>query len=192
MYRATRELAHEVQILHLSRFHVNGAGVLLLVFLLTVVVTACGGSETTNGDNRSDSEGSPRSVPGLSPMTLDEYASRCAEYADDEIASDATNGEVSDELARSIEVMESIDPPPEVADYHNETLALGKALKRLVDLQPGGEMANPFAFLILLPQMQKLEDTMNNLDPEVRRTLAAAGCAEDATESVAEGDAHRP
>ena len=145
------------------------------------------GDTSTSTFSPSDTQTAPTTARGSSGMTLDEYAAMCELYADDEIASDATNGEVSEELARSIELMSPIDPPPEVVDYHNETLAFGKALKRLVDLQPDNAMANPFAFLILLPQMQKLEDTMENLAPDVRRTLAAAGCAEE-IESVAEGD----
>ena len=84
--------------------------------------------------------------------------------------------------------MESINPPPEVADWHNESLSYGKAVKRLVDLQPEDEIPNPLAFLILLPQMLALEDTMNNLAPAVRVTLAAAGSLEYEAESVAEGD----
>ena len=110
-------------------------------------------------------------------MTLEEYVSHCALYADDEIPEGATSREVSEELARSIEVMESIDPPPEVADYHNKTLAYGKALKRVVDAQPEDEEPNILAFLILVPQGLAVEDAMNNLDHEVRRQLAAVGCA---------------
>ena len=112
-------------------------------------------------------------------MTLEEYVSNCAQYADDEIPSDATSGEASEELARSIEVMESINPPPEVADYHNKTLAYGKALKRLLDAQPEDEQPNLLAFLVLAPQGLALEDAMNDLDPEVRRRLVAVGCASE-------------
>ena len=120
-------------------------------------------------------------------MSLEEYASLCAQYADDEIPEGATNGEVSEALARSIELMESVNPPPEVADYHNETLSYGNALKGLVDSQPKDEQPNLLAFVVLIPQGLAVEDAMNSLDPEVRRMLAAAGCAQD-VESVAEGD----
>ena len=44
-------------------------------------------------------------------MSLAEYAALCAEYASDEIAQDATYGQVSAELAASIELMESVNPP---------------------------------------------------------------------------------
>ena len=188
MYIAMKVLTQRLHLLQLSQFHGHWAGTLFLVLILTVVVTACGGEETTDGGNRLDSESSPRSVPGSSQMSLQEYASLCADFAGDEIAQDATGGEVSEELARAIELMESINPPPEVANWHNESLSYGKAVKRLVDLQPEDETPNPFVFLILLPQVRALEDTMNDLAPAVRVTLAAAGCLEYEAESVAEGD----
>ena len=60
-------------------------------------------------------------------------------------------------------------------------------MKKLLDAQPEDEAPNLLAFLVLVPPGLAVEDAMNNLDPEVRRTLAAAGCAQD-VESVAEGD----
>ena len=122
-----------------------------------------------------------------SRLSLEEYVSLCAQYADDEIPEGATSGEASEDLERSIELMESINPPPEVADYHDETLSFGKALKNLLDSQPKDESPNLLAFIVLAPQMLAVEDAMENLAPDVRRALAAAGCAQD-VESVAEGD----
>ena len=112
-------------------------------------------------------------------MTLEEYAAKCGQYAEDEIPDGATSGEVSKDLARSIELMESINPPPEVADYHYETLSYGKALKRVVDAQPEDEEPNILAFLVLVPHGLAVENAMNALDPEVRRKLAAVGCASE-------------
>ena len=153
---------------------------LLFVLVASVAVSACAGS----GPSTKDSE---ESKSESSRLSLEEYAELCGDYAGDEIPEGATSGEVSEELKRSIELLESINPPREVADYHNETLSFARNMKRLLDVQPEDESPNLLAFLVLAPQMQALEDSMTNLDPEVRRKLAAVGCAED-VESVAEGD----
>ena len=167
---------------------VEGTHVLVSVLTLAVVllaVLACGDDTTSSGvtpatgDGEDSSVSSSTSAPGRSTMTLDEYVSQCALYADDEIPEDATSGEASEELARSIELMEAINPPPEVADYHNETLSYGKALKSLLDAQPEDEQPNLLSLLVLVPQGLAVEDAMNNLDPEVRRQLAAVGCASE-------------
>ena len=86
MYIAMKILTQRLHLLQLSQFHGHWAGTLFFVFVLTVVVTACGGGKTTDGGNRLDSESSPRSAPGYSRMSLQEYASLCAGFAGDDLA----------------------------------------------------------------------------------------------------------
>ena len=114
-----------------------------------------------------------------SAMFVDEYAAACAQYVEGEIAEDATNGEVAAEMALSIEFMESIDPPPELADLHRTILGYGKAIRGIAQVLPQDEVANPFAFLVVLPQLEEIEAAMDDLDPEVRARLAAFGCLGD-------------
>ena len=114
-----------------------------------------------------------------SAMFVDEYAAACAQYVEGEIAEDATNGEVAAEMALSIEFMESIDPPPELADLHRTILGYGKSIHGIAQVLPQDEVANPFAFLVVLPQLEEIEAAMDDLDPEVRARLAAFGCLGD-------------
>ena len=110
----------------------------------------------------------------------------CAEYASGEIAEDATNREVAATMAQSIRRMESSDPLPELADLHAESLAFARAIKDIADAQPQEEVANPSVFLIVLPQLERLEAALNDLDPEARARLAAAGCPSDEVASSVE------
>jgi len=114
--------------------------------------------------------------PASSGMTLDEYAVFCAENSADDITGDFTYRELSEELGASIAIMESIEPPPEVAEFHNGSVAYAKAIKGLADTQPKDDDANPFLFLILLPQLEELEQAMRRVAPEVLQLLDETGC----------------
>ena len=82
-------------------------------------------------------------------------------------------------MERLIQAMESIDPPPEVADWHWASLHYAWSIEDLADAQPHDEVANPFVFAVLLPQLNALKDNVNSLDPDVRALLAEAGCISD-------------
>ena len=124
--------------------------------------------------------GDPEPPPPAGSLTsVDEYAAACAEYAGDDIPEDATNGEVAAEMARSIQVMEGIDPPPELTDLHASVLAFAAAIKDIADAQPQDEVGNPFAYVIVLPRLGEIEAALDALDPEVRARLATFGCLGD-------------
>ncbi len=85
----------------------------------------------------------PTVVPANSGMTLEEYAVFCAENSADDIAEDVTYGQISQEMAASIAVMESVVPPPEVADFHDGTVDYARAIQGLADSQPKDDVVNP-------------------------------------------------
>ena len=127
----------------------------------------------------------PTVAPASSGMTLEEYAVFCAENSADDIAEDVTYGQISQEMAASIAVMESVVPPPEVADFHDGTVDYAKAIQGLADSQPKDDVVNPFLFLILLPQLEELEETMRRVAPEVLQLLDETGCI-DLDEPIAD------
>ena len=116
------------------------------------------------------------SVPVSSEMSLDDYAAACPQNDPGGLAEDATNGEVAAATERWIQVMESIQPPPEVAAWHWESLSYALFIKNFADAQPQLAVANPFVFQTLLPQLDALKDVANSLDSDVRAMLAEAGC----------------
>ncbi len=122
-----------------------------------------------------DTDGSA-SVPVSSEMSLDDYAAACPQNDPGGLAEDATNGEVAAATERWIQVMESIQPPPEVAAWHSESLFYARSIKDMADAQPQLAVANPFVFQTLLPQLDALKDDANSLDSDVRALLAEAGC----------------
>ena len=122
-----------------------------------------------------DTDGSA-SVPVSSEMSLDDYAAACPQNDPGGLAEDATNGEVAAATERWIQVMESIQPPPEVAAWHWESLSYAWSIKDLADAQPQLAVANPFVFQTLLAQLDALKDVANSLDSDVRALLAEAGC----------------
>ena len=101
---------------------------------MVAVLTAC-----------SDSTGSTPPTNGDSGA-WEEYEAFCSEDAQEELDDneDYTNGEVSTLYAGLIERMESIDPPAEIADWHDKALAGWTAVKRLVDAEPQDEIFDPF------------------------------------------------
>lgn len=111
-----------------------------------------------------------------SPMSLDDYAAFCAEHQGAVIAEGATNGELAAEVAGSIALMETINPPPEVAELHYASLAYAISVKSIADSHPQDEVANPAHFLVLVPQLEALEGSRDGLAPEVREQLTAEGC----------------
>ena len=122
-----------------------------------------------------DTDGSA-SVSVSSEMSLDDYAAACPQNDPRGLAEDATNGEVAAATEQWIQVMESIQPPPEVAAWHWESLSYAWSIKDLADAQPQLAVANPFVFQTLLPQLDALKDVANSLDSDVRALLAEAGC----------------
>ena len=75
-------------------------------------------------------------VPVSSEMSLDHDAAACPQYDPGGLAEDATNGDVAAAAERWIQVMESIQPPPKVADWHWESLFYGWSIKDLANEQP--------------------------------------------------------
>ena len=118
-------------------------------------------------------------APASPAPTIDEYAVACAAYVEGEIPEDATNGEISAAMAHSIGFMESINPPPELADLHGAIFAYATDIKFIADAQPPDEVASPFPFLVVLPKLADIEAAMDDLDPGVRARLAALGCLSD-------------
>ena len=71
--------------------------ILMAVSLSLLTLVACGDSTELSEPTAEGRD--------ATHMPLEEYASLCAQYADDEIPEGATSGEVSEDLARSIELM---------------------------------------------------------------------------------------
>ena len=161
-------------------------GILIGLLLLAAALTAC-----------SDSTGSTPPTNGDSGA-WEEYEAFCSEAAQEELDDneDYTNEEVSTLYSGVIERLESVDPPVEIADWHDRVLAGWTAVKRLVDAEPQGAIFDPFILFSdseILSLFEEVGAAFNELPADVRYRLAAAGCTDDAgTEPPGDGESDTP
>ena len=95
--------------------------------------------------------------------------------------------EISSGLGQHIELMESLEPPAEVSDWHEAGLAFQRAFKETVDdyLEDSkGLSEDEFLFsmfLTLAPHFQPVEQAIAGMDPDVRSRMVEAGCIDQET-----------
>ena len=87
-----------------------------------------------------------------------------------------------------MEIMESLEPPAEVSDWHDATLEFGRAFKKTIDdylEDPKGQSEDDFLlsnFVTLAPHFQSIEQATAAMDADVRsRMVAAGGCIDEET-----------
>ena len=157
-------------------------GILIGVLFIAAALTAC-----------SDSTESTPTINGDSGA-WEEYEAFCSEAAQEELDDneDYTNGEASTLYAGVIERMESVDPPVEIADWHDKVLAGWTAVKRLIDSEPQDAIFDPFILFLdneILSLFEEVGAARDAMPADARERLAAAGCSDDAgTEPTGDGE----
>ena len=118
-------------------------------------------------------------------MSLDEYAAFCAELEAGETTEEEgeiTYGEFSAGLQLYIGLLESVNPPEEVSDWHNTLLTSQRELKAAIDEYPGSK-DDPIEleqfFSLLVTYHEGLSKTARDLDPALLDWLIAAGCMDE-------------
>ena len=118
-------------------------------------------------------------------MSLDEYAAFCAELEAGETTEEEgeiTYGEFSAGLQLYIGLLESVNPPQEVSDWHNTLLTSQRELKAAIDEYPGSK-DDPIElerfFTLLVTYHEGLSKTARELDPALLDWLIAAGCMDE-------------
>ena len=155
-------------------------GILIGVLFMVVVLTAC-----------NDSTGSTPPTGGDSGA-WEAYEAFCSEAAQEALDDneDYTNGEVSAFYARLVERLESLDPPAEIADWHDRNLAGWTAVKGLVDAQPQDAIFDPFILFLdneILSLFEEVGAAWDDIPADARERLA--GCSDDdTTEPTGDGE----
>ena len=93
-----------------------------------------------------------------------------------------TYGELSAAAAKMIEVFSPIQPPDEVADWHNKGLALVRNFKRLIDTQPADQAIGVEFFPIAAeaePYADAVTAAEKAMPAEARSRMTEAGCIQD-------------
>ena len=170
------------------------------VVLLTLVFVACGESEeaqvdvptpaatgetssatTPTADTADRTPGSASSaatpaaeLPSISGVSLDEYLMAVC-GGQEELAAweeDVSLRELSSGLEQHIGILESLEPPAEVSDWHDAGLAFQRAFKRTVDdylEDPGDQSEDEFLFSMfftLASAFEPIEQAIAGMDPE--------------------------
>ena len=82
------------------------------------------------------------------PQTVVEYAAlACGTIGDELSAEDATWGEMDEGLDEYLEVMDGVEPPDSVRDWHNSQVAMLKSSRDYAKKQDADATINPFELL---------------------------------------------
>ena len=129
------------------------------VTALAVVVAACSGSAA---------------------LTLDEYVEWCAmPRAGNDLSElgSVTWGEAIDAFESAVDEATSINPPEEVQQYHDGSIAVLQAMIAVAQQEERGEAFNPFALIGAgLLVVGIVEEATDSLSPSTRAALEEGGC----------------
>ena len=137
---------------------------LLLQLVLLLALFACGGSVTPSEDGPTG-DTSPESTPANTPlssvsdtarMSLSEYLTLCGGLESEAVAFEENSSlrEFSVALGDFTKLLESVNPPAEVADWHDAVLVYQGAVKKSLDDYPGpsgGQSEDEYILATLFP-----------------------------------------
>ena len=174
----------------------------VLLFALLALVACGGGEEEVQEDASaaSSSADAPAAEPTVaapaadaadtSAVSLDEYIRMVCGEAVTEVSSWEGGDSLSDlsaGLAFITEQMRALDPPVEVAEWHDAQIAFAGVFKETIDDfldDPGDRTEDEFLismFFTVAPHFEPVEAAIASMDPDVRARMAEAGCIDEET-----------
>ena len=170
------------------------SGILLGILFIAAALSACGDSSAPTPQVSGSStleEGTAESTPAnqvqdSSRMSLDDYLAICAGPTSGPIDAEPTLAGFAIVLGEFTEQLEAVEPPEEVADWHNAVLAYQRAIKEALDDAPGpgeGESEDLYIFTVLfsagLPYQPAISEAINGMDRGVVARMFEAGCIDE-------------
>ncbi len=173
----------------------------LLVVFLTFAFASCGGSDEDQEDvpTATAAGGTPASAPptatpvadgpSTSQVSLDEYIGTvCGGQSEVEAWEEGDSlRELSEGLEFVIEGMSALEPPAEVAGWHDAQISFARVFKETIDEyleNPGDRTENQFLVstaFTLGSHFEPVEQAIASMDPDVRTRMAEAGCIDEET-----------
>lgn len=142
-------------------------------------------SQTPAPTHTAEPTQAPELAPDSSQMTLDEYAAFCAEFNSGETTEEEgeiTYGEFSNTLSVLIGLLEPMNPPEELSDWHQALVRNQRALKTVIDEYPGSK-DDPIdiekIFELLMSYHEGLGEAFRAMDPALSDWLVAARCIDE-------------
>ena len=108
-------------------------------------------------------------------ITSEEYAQLVCEKSN---STTETWRDLSESTQETLDLLERIDPPEEMRDYHEAAIRGARALNELAKGKPQEDKINPFE-LLEAPEALAAGMAIGNLPAEVNQILEAAGCTSE-------------
>ena len=121
----------------------------------------------------------PEPTPAAMPLSLNEYLTHCAP-TEQELADNATFGDLSSQLAAEADSLEALTPPAQLSEWHLLNIEGFRTVQAVLDLQPKDDVIG-FADFILIAAAagdleEKLDEVSARLPEDVRRQMIEVGC----------------
>ena len=118
-------------------------------------------------------------APEQTPLSLDEYLSRCA-TTDVELADDATFGDYSSLIAAQADRLDALTPPAQLSEWHLLWIESFRTIQAVVDIQPKDDVIDFANFLLIAAASADLEEKLSEaaarLPEDLLQQMIEAGC----------------
>ena len=121
----------------------------------------------------------PVPPPAEAGMTVDEYIETCAStigpFASTGVPPGVTNGQLSEIIGNFHMLFSELNPPPEIAEWHNVQLDVWTAMRDALSQQPADQPFNPE--ILIEAMFANFEALMSiQISQELMDRIVAAGC----------------
>ena len=160
------------------------SGILLGILFIAAALSACGGSSTPD-------EGTTKSTPDTqvqdsSRMSLDDYLTICSGPTPGQTDAELTLAGFAAVLGEFTEQLEAVEPPEEVADWHDAVLVHQRAVKEALGDAPGpgeGESEDLYILCVLFPvglqHQPAISEAIESMDRDLVARMLEAGCIDE-------------
>ena len=163
--------------------------------IVLFALLACGEQTMPAGDTTTTGDVSPKSTPASTPaaqvqdssrMSLDGYLAICAGPTSGPIDAEPTLAGFATVLGEFTEQLEAVEPPEEVADWHDAVLVYQRAVKEALDDAPGpreGESEDMYILDVLFPvglqHQLAISEAIEGMDRDLVARMLEAGCIDE-------------
>ena len=121
----------------------------------------------------------PTNTPAATTLSLDEYLTLCAPPEQD-LADDATYGDLSSEIAAETDRFEALTPPAQLSEWHLLNIENYRTIQAVLDTQPKDDVID-FANLLIIGGAaveleEKLGEVAARLPEDVLQQMIEASC----------------
>ena len=121
----------------------------------------------------------PASTPAAATLSLDVYLTLCAS-TEEELADDATYGDLSSQFAAEADRLEALTPPAQLSEWHLLNIETYRTIQAVFDTQPKDDVID-FANLLIIGGTaveleEKLGEVAARLPEDVLQQMIEAGC----------------